>query len=66
MTPIAGMPPHHRKKYSSNFITGIFTLPEDGQVMTETCRSFSKILNEALCFKLFYVNKYFNNIKQCK
>jgi len=24
------------------------------------------ILNEVLCFKLFYVNKYFNNIKQCK
>ena len=25
-----------------------------------------EILNEVLCFKLFYVNKYFNNIKQCK
>jgi len=25
-----------------NFITGIFILPEDGQVLTETCRSFSK------------------------
>ena len=39
---IAGMPPHHWKKNSSNFIIGIFTLPEDGQVMTETCRSYSK------------------------
>jgi len=26
----------------SNFIIGIFILPEDGQVMTETCRSDSK------------------------
>ena len=25
-----------------NFITGIFILPEDGRVLTETCRSFSK------------------------
>ena len=40
--PIAGMPPHHRKIYSSNFIIGTFTLPEDGQVMTETCWRFSK------------------------
>jgi len=30
------------EKYSSNFIIGIFILPEDGQVMTETCRSHSK------------------------
>jgi len=40
--PIAGMPPHHRKINNSNFIIGIFTLPEDGQDMTETCRRFSK------------------------
>ena len=40
--PIAGMPPHHREINSSNFIIGTFTLPEDGQVMTETCRRFSK------------------------
>jgi len=39
---IAGMPPHHRKINISNWIIGIFTLPEDGQVMTETCRKFSK------------------------
>ena len=38
--PIAGMPPHHRKTQNSNFIIGTFTLPEDGQVMTETCRRF--------------------------
>ena len=37
------MPPYHRKKNSRNFITGIIILPEDGQVMTETCRSFSKL-----------------------
>ena len=35
-------PPHHRKINRSNFIIGTFTLPEDGQVMTETCRRFSK------------------------
>ena len=40
--PIAGMPPHHCKIQSSNFIIGTFTLPEDGQVMTETCRRYSK------------------------
>jgi len=40
--PIAGMPPHHRKIQNSNFIIGNFTLPEDGQVMTETCRRFRK------------------------
>jgi len=39
--PIAGMPPHHRKINSSNFIIGTFTLSEVGQVMTETCRRFS-------------------------
>ena len=38
--PIAGMPPHHRKIQNSNFIIGTFTLPEDSQVMTETCRRF--------------------------
>jgi len=40
---IAGMPPHHRRVNSSYFIIGNFTLLEDGQVMTETCRRFSKI-----------------------
>ena len=40
--PIAGIPPHHRKIQSSNFIIGTFTLPEDGQAMTETCRRYSK------------------------
>jgi len=36
----AATPPE--EKYSSNFIIGIFILPEDGQGMTETCRSYSK------------------------
>ena len=40
--PTAGMPPHHRKIQSSNFIIRNFTLPEDGQVMTETCRRYIK------------------------
>ena len=40
--PIAGMPPHHRKINNSNFIIGTFTLPEDGQFMTETCRRIRK------------------------
>ena len=40
--PIAGMPPHHHKIQSSNFIIGTFTIPEDSQVMTETCRRYSK------------------------
>ena len=40
--PIAGMPPHHRKINSSNFITGTFTLPDDVQVMTETLGGLAK------------------------
>ena len=44
------MPPHHRKIKSSNFIIGIFTLPEDGQVMTETCRRVSKNFKLSLMF----------------
>ena len=37
------MPPHHRKIQSSNFIIGTITLPEDGQVMTETCHARHRV-----------------------
>ena len=38
-------------EHTGNFITGIFTLPEDGQVMTETCRSFSKFETKSYVLK---------------
>ena len=40
--PVCSIDASALQKNSSNFIIGIFTLPEDGQVMTETCRSYSK------------------------